>query len=290
MDADEMLTRWFINDLSQAGVYRLKKHAEEDYWRWVASWACCVSKPSDIGGDDTGYDLPPLTITHHTVAEVIETGDGKLFDAALLTATGLHRQKRKTAGVRAAKVAELVAAEPSESWIVWCDTDYEAEELMAVLPAGTVEVAGRMTDKKKEDGLVGFTTGKYRVIATKPGLAGYGLNWQHCARVAFIGLSFSWEQFYQAVRRAWRFGQSRPVVVHVVTGESEHQVIATNRRKQAENDRMRVAMTAAASRHWEGVTGGRVLGVDCGDGAMRQPTWLLTRVDDEYTEATTCKA
>ena len=282
MDADEMLTRWFINDLSQAGVYRLKRHAEADYWRWVASWACCVSKPSDIGGDDTGYDLPPLTITHHTVEEVVEAGGGRLFDAAQLTATLLHRQKRKTAKDRATKVAELVTAEPNEAWIVWCDTDYEANELMAVLPAGTVEVAGRMTDAKKEDGLTGFTTGKYRVIVTKPGLAGYGLNWQHCSRIAFIGLSFSWEQFYQAIRRAWRFGQTRPVEVHVVTGESEHQVIATNRRKQAENDRMRRAMTAAASLHWEGVTGRRTLAADGGRVAMRQPAWLLAAVHNEY--------
>lgn len=251
MDADEMLTRWFINDQSQSGVYRLKGHAESDFWRWVASWACCVSKPSDIGGDDAGYDLPPLTIREHFVETELVAAGGHLFDAAKISATTLHREKRKSAAARAGKVNEIVRAEPGESWLVWCDTDYEAAELMKALPAGTVEVAGSMADAAKEAGLAGFSAGTVKALVTKPTVAGFGMNWQHCSRMAFVGLSFSWEQLYQALRRCWRFGQTREVVAHVVCGEGEATILTDIRRKQAANDHMRRAMVDAVRTHWD---------------------------------------
>lgn len=247
MPANEMLTRWFINDLSEAGVYRLKKHAEADYWRWVASWACCVAKPSDLGYPDEGYDLPPLDVIEHVAGADLSAPDA-LFNGRKLSATKRHAEARKTAAARAAIVAGLVNGS-AEPWLVWCDTDYEADELTALIP-DAVEVRGPTPNGKKVELLTGFTEGRYRVLVTKPKVAGYGLNWQHCAREAFVGVSYSWEEFYQSLRRCWRFGQTRPVECHVVCAETELEVLAERKRKAAENDRMRGSMTAAVRASW----------------------------------------
>lgn len=251
MSSSEMLSRWFIADQSEMGRYRLKRHAVRSFWQWVASWARCAEYPSDLGGDDAGYILPPLSLHRHIVRTDItadageeDTGQGMLFRIPSNSATSVHREKRKTAADRAAKIAELVRSEPGEPWLIWCETDYDADAVRALLPDAT-EVHGRMTAEQKEAGLAAFTDGTARILITKPSIAGWGLNWQHCARQAFVGLSFSYEAFYQAVRRCWRFGQTRPVDVHVACAETEEAIWQTIVRKRDDHDTMKKAMRAA---------------------------------------------
>lgn len=249
MDSDEMLSRWFINDQAETGTYRLKHHAEADYWRWIASWAVCLDKPSDLGYSDDGFVLPPLTITEHVVAVDLSSRDMRdgeqrtIVPMDRLTATGIHKEMRLTAASRAAKVAEIVDGF-KEPWVVWCNTDYEADALKVCLPTA-VEVRGSDKEAVKESSLRGFPLGEMRVLLSKPTVAGYGLNWQHCRKMAFVGLSYSHEQFYQAVRRCWRFGQTQPVEAHVVIAETEGEVLASIKRKEADCERMRSAMVKA---------------------------------------------
>lgn len=254
MSSSEMLSRWFIVDQSEMGRYRLKRHAVDSFWAWLASWARCAERPSDLGGDDTGYVLPALDLQRHVVRTDItrdagERGDGQalLFRLPSASATSIHKEKRLTADDRAALIAELVAAEPDEAWIIWCETDYDADAMRARLPEAT-EVHGRMTPEQKEAGLNAFSRGEARLLVTKPSIAGFGLNWQHCARVAFVGLSFSYEAFYQAVRRCWRYGQTRPVHVHVACAETEETIWSTITRKRDDHDAMKVAMRGAMAR------------------------------------------
>lgn len=253
MPANEMLSRWFIADQTEMGRYRLKRPAIRPFWDWVASWARCVSKPSDLGFSDEGYDLPPLDVRQHLVEGdwMPDEDEGgpqlSLIRTVKASATSIHKEKRRTAERRADKVAEIVAADPDEPWIVWCDTDYEADALAARLP-GFVEVRGSHRPEVKEERLVAFSSGQARGIITKPSIAGFGLNWQHCARMAFIGLSFSYEAFYQAVRRSWRFGQRRPVAAHVVCSDAEAAAWRIVSRKAGDHDGMKREMTSAMRR------------------------------------------
>ena len=241
MPAREMLMRWFINDTSTASQdWRLKGHAAADYWDWVASWARCIAQPSDLGHSDDGFALPALDIVRHVVAAdlSIDTGaerggQARLFRMPELSATSIGREKRLTVAARADAIAAAVAADPGEPWIVWCDTNMEADALMARIP-GAVEVRGDMRPEVKEDRLVGFSDGRVRVLVTKPSIAGFGLNWQHCARMAFVGVTDSFESYYQAVRRCWRFGQTRTVCVHIFASEREGAVVANLKRKEAD--------------------------------------------------------
>jgi hypothetical protein len=254
MSQSQMLTRWFIHDSADTGNWRMKGHAVKDFWNWVSGWARCVSKPSDLGFDDTGYDLPTLDLKRHIVAadRSLDTGhekDGqaRLFRMPDTSATSIHREKRMTTDARADVIADLVVSEPDETWVIWCDTDYEADALADRIP-GAVEVRGSMSAEVKEANLTLFSSGQTRVIITKPSIAGFGLNWQHSARMAFVGLSFSYESFYQAIRRCWRFGQSRPVNVHVACADTEESIWQIVSRKAGDHDAMKAEMTAAMSR------------------------------------------
>lgn len=250
MSSSEMLSRWFIADQSEMGRYRLKRHAVRSFWRWVASWSRCAEYPSDLGGDDSGYVLPALNLQRHIVRTDIaanaghDENQGLLFRLPSNSATSIHREKRQTASDRAAKIAEIVASEPGETWIIWCETDYDADAIKSFLPDAT-EVHGRMSPEEKEARLSAFSDGSARILITKPSIAGWGLNWQHCARQAFVGLSFSYEAFYQAVRRCWRFGQDRQVDVHVACAETEGAIWQTIVRKRDDHDTMKRAMRAA---------------------------------------------
>lgn len=254
MRAPEMLSRWFIADQTNAGRYRLKKPAVRPYWDWVASWARCVSKPSDLGFSDDGFDLPPLNLRRHVVAAdrsidagSEKTGQALLFRIPDVSATSIHREKRLTSVARANEIARIVSAEPGEAWVIWVETDYDADAVTAVLPEA-VEVRGSMSVERKEERLAAFTRGEVRILVTKPSIAGYGLNWQHCARMAFMGLSFSYESFYQAVRRCWRFRQARPVDAHVVCADTEEAAWQVVSRKAGDHDTMKREMTAAMAR------------------------------------------
>lgn len=251
MNSNEMLSRWFIADQTNMGRYRLKGHAVKPFWNWVASWSRCIAKPSDLGYSDDGFVLPPLNLHRHEVkADITVDAGDTLFRIPDTSATAIHREKRLTAEQRADTIAEIVNSERDEPWIVWCDTDYEADALMSRL-ADAVEVRGSMADTVKESRLVGFSEGSVRVLVSKPSLAGFGLNWQHCARMAFIGLSFSYESFYQAVRRCWRFGQSRSVECHVALADTEKAIWDVISRKSGDHEEMKAEMYAAMRRAHE---------------------------------------
>ena len=248
MDSTMALTRWFANDQSQAGVYRLKKHAEADFWLWVASWAVCIGKPSDLGPEysDAGYELPTLHVHQHVVQVDHSSAldDGALFRMPSLNATGLSRELRATLQDRVAKAVACVAGEPDEPWVIWCNLNDEADALRKAIP-GAVEVRGAMTPEQKEAGLLGFARGEFKVLITKPDIAGFGLNYQHCARHAFVGLSYSYEDFYQALRRSYRFGQGREMHAHIITAETEQGVRDTVSRKARGHAEMQEQMIQA---------------------------------------------
>lgn len=254
MSSSEMLSRFFIADQANAGVYRLKRPAIKPFWDWVASWARCVSKPSDLGFPDYGFDLPQLNIHKHIVASdrSIDAGEERDGQARLIriperSATSIHREKRLTADARAEQVANIVAANGGKPICIWVDTDYEADAVRKAIH-GVVEVHGRMTPDQKEELLDSFTTGATRVLLTKPKIAGMGLNWQHCHTSIFCGLSFSYEAFYQAVRRFWRYGQKNAVDAHIVLADTEAEIVAIVERKGADHGRMKTEMSAAMKR------------------------------------------
>ena len=244
MDSDEMLSRWFINDSMNFGSYRLKKHAEKDFWQWVSTWAIYASRPSDLGFSDEGFELPPLEI-HERIVEVdaTEGAEGTFWRCDSLTATTIHKEMRRTAAARAAAVAAVVNT-TEEQFVVWCNTDYEADALKRVLKE-QVEVRGSYPDSKNEERLEAFIDGKARVLIGKPSQIGFGLNLQHCHKAAFVGLSYSWMQFYQALHRIWRYGQKCKVDAYVFCAETEGEVLKTIKRKQSENDVMSASMLEA---------------------------------------------
>jgi len=245
MPGPEMLSRWFISDQSTMGGYRLKGHARADFWRWVASWSRAATLPSDLGGDDDGFVLPPLNYHIHTVAADITTDvpEGMLFRIPDGSATTIHREKRLTLEQRVATAAEI-ANSTDGAVIVWCETNDESAALAAAIP-DAIEVHGSMSVDAKIDALDSFTFGRSRVIVSKPKLAGLGLNWQHAQAVVFASVSHSYEQHYQAVRRAWRFGQTNPVDCHVVISDTESPIWANVQRKATDHARMKRAMAQA---------------------------------------------
>ena len=252
----EMLSEFFTHDGGETQTWRLKKHARAEYWRWVASWAALVQKPSDLGYDDGGYALPPFTVHQHTMAadQQAVLDSGQLFAFEAQTLMERRAARKSSVGARVAAVAARVAGD-DEPWIVWCDLNAESEALVAAIP-GAVEVRGSQTIEEKERRLRAFADGQIRVLVTKPSIAGFGLNWQHCARVAFVGVTDSWEAYYQAVRRCWRFGQKRAVEVHIFSSEMEGAVVANLLRKERDAAAMSAelsATTAASVR--ENVTG-----------------------------------
>lgn len=277
MPSNEMLSRWFINDTMKAGGYRLKQHAQDDFWGWVASWAVAVTKPSDVGGSDDGYDLPPLKRIDHVVEESAEAPPGMLFANYELSATNVHKQKRSTTPQRARKVAELVANEIDHAWIIWCDTNYEADELARVIP-DAVDIRGSDSAHAKEGKLLAFSSGDVKRIITKPTVAGFGMNWQHCDRMAFVGLSYSFEQYYQAVRRCWRFGQNSEVHAHVVMSEGEAAIARAVERKGIQHHDMTQSMANAM----HGFTNAELKNELLPDAykaveRLRIPEWLLSK-------------
>jgi hypothetical protein len=248
----EMLSRWFINDTSTASQdWRLKKHAEADFWDWVGSWARCAEFPSDLGGEDAGFILPPVNLIRHKAERsAIKSNAGDMLGLVSVSATNMHAVKRATSEARADTVASIVSAEPSERWLIWCDSDYEADALKSKIP-DAIEVRGSHSADIKEDRLEAFGDGRERVLITKPTLAGFGLDWSHCARMVFVGRSYSYETFYQAVRRCHRFGQARQVDVHLVVAEGEDEIGRVIERKTADHARMKGQMREAMRRSLE---------------------------------------
>jgi len=242
----QMLATFFINDTFNTGDWRLKKHAEMAFWEWVSSWAACISKPSDIGFSDDGYNLPPLNMESITVDVdwTVDTDEEELFRFPSMSATTMHKELRMTADDRVAKVAELVNGS-TEQWIVWCNTNDESHKLNVSID-DAVEVKGSDSSKHKERAADDFIAGKTRVLISKAGIYGYGLNLQCCRNVAFVGLSYSFEDFYQALRRCYRFGQKREVNAYIVQASTEGAILQTINRKIGQHEEMQQKMKIAA--------------------------------------------
>lgn len=245
MAGSEMLTRWFINDTMHFGHYRLKGHAIQSFWQWVASWAACVEKPSDAGGDDSRFNLPPLDVRLNEVETDYsqQAGEGDLFRLPEMSATSIHREKRFSLAKRVEAALELCRGTTTR--LVWCETNAESEQISAGLGDDCVEVRGSESLDSKEAKLTAFTLGKVRCMVTKPSIAGFGLNWQHCNHQIFASLSYSYEMFYQAIRRSWRFGQKNPVRVDVILSGSELPLWHTISRKMEAHTQMKSAMKYA---------------------------------------------
>lgn len=252
MAANEMLSRFFINDTSTASQeWRLKGHAVTAFWDWMSSWARMAERPSDITGkakDDAAYDLTPFeTIRHRAKDSAISRDLADMFGAPALSATNLHDVKRQTIGARADVAGAIVAAEAKKAWIIWCDTDYEADALKAAIPTA-IEIRGSQSIEAKEEKIAAFESGEAKHIIGKPSMMGFGLDWSHCARMAFVGRSYSYETWYQAVRRCWRFGQKKTVKVHLVVAEGEGEIGRVIDRKAGDHATMKVAMRDAMAR------------------------------------------
>lgn len=209
--------------------------------------------PSDLGFSDDGYILPPLNVKSIRTTDNANIVGGDLFGDVSISATGMHNVKRQTAEARAKAVAGLVMDEASEPWVIWCDTDYEADAILQMLDGAqkVVEVRGSHPVDRKEDSIAAFLDGSARVLITKPSVCGWGLNLQHCARTAFVGRSFSYEGWYQAVRRFWRFGQKRPVECTVIVAQGEDDIGRVIDRKADDHARMKKAMALAMKRATE---------------------------------------
>lgn len=278
MKRTEMLSMFFVHDGARTIHWRLKGHASNEFWRWLSSWAVNLKKPSDLGYDDDGYDLPDLNMHMH----VVDVDDDKLAkESGMLfvdIARGLSEQRaarRASLDDRVSMAAEMVNAS-ADPWIVWCDMNDESSALSAAIP-DAVEVRGSDSPEDKEDRIWGFLNGDHRVLVTKPSIAGHGLNMQHCRHVAFVGVSHSFERWYQAIRRCWRFGQTGEVNCHVITSRQEGAVVANLQRKQSDADELTRGMVAHMSdlsRAAIGKTKRETTGYDPAK-EMRVPAWLV---------------
>lgn len=254
MSAKEMLSMFFVHEGSiRAGEqqsdtssdgWRLKGHAQEEFWRWVASWAVMIRHPRDLGYDDPGYDLPPLNIEQVTVATEWQPNNGQLFAKQAETLQERIRARKDSIEERVAKAAEIVASKSDESWLIWCNLNAEADALTKAIP-GAVNVQGSDKIEHKVKSLLAFQEGKLRCLVSKPSIAGRGLNFQaHCANAVFVGLNDSFEQLFQAIRRTWRFGQTRPVNVYMIASDLEGAVVKNLQAKERKYEEMAEAMAA----------------------------------------------
>lgn len=232
MKMNEMLAMFFTHDSGETSKWRLKGHGRVKFWEWLATWACVIKKPSDIGFSDEGYNLPGLEIKMITVKSQHTVEDNSSL-------SGRNEARRLTIDERVSVAASLVNEDydSSDSWIVWCNLNDESKKLSESI-AGAIEVKGSDSIKAKEERLNNFANGSARVIVTKPSIAGFGLNWQHCNKMVFVGLNDSYEQLYQAIRRCYRFGQTRKVYVYLVSSELEGAVMQNIERKQFQDEMM----------------------------------------------------
>lgn len=239
MSRTEMLAQFFIHDGGDTSKWRLKGHGKTVFWKWLATWAICIRSPADLGFDGSRYILPPLTPIQHFV-ESLYIPDDQLFSTVAATLNERRSAKRCSLDDRVKVAADLVNA-GDDYWIVWCHLNAESEALTKAIP-GAVEVTGAMPAAEKESRIMAFVNGESRVIVSKSSIMGFGLNLQHCARMVFVGLDDSYEQYYQSVRRCYRFGQSRPVEVHIVSSEGEGAILKNIERKQQQATEMSQSM------------------------------------------------
>lgn len=235
----EMLAEFFVHDGGDTQVWRLKGHARHLFWRWVASWGAMVRSPADLGHDASAYELPPLNVHQHTV-EIEHNPQHGLFAMEAQTLMERRDARRQSMAERVKACADIANAD-MQPWVIWCDLNAEGDALTAAID-GAVQISGSDDAETKERRLHDFAHGKIRVLVSKPSICGFGLNWQHCRRMAFVGVTDSFESYYQAVRRCWRFGQTLPVDVHVFASNQEGAVVQNLKRKEHDAKAMADAM------------------------------------------------
>lgn len=244
MSRTEMLSMFFVHDGGETQSWRLKGHAETAFWDWVCSWAVMLRKPSDLGYSDEGFILPPIEYHEHLIdADPLDAGS--LFDCDPVSMDDRRRARKSSIADRVGKAASLVNA-TDERWLVWCDLNDESRALCDAIP-DAVEVCGADKQAHKESAMLRFAAGEIRVLVTKPRIAGFGMNFQACANMAFVGLSDSYEALYQSIRRCWRFGQKNPVSVHIITASTEGAVLHNVKRKEQDAEKMAKAMVERMS-------------------------------------------
>lgn len=245
MSRVEMLATFFTHDGGDTSVWRLKRHAEKDFWAWVRTWAMCVSKPSDLGFSDEGYALPPLELVEHIVDvdSRLARQAGLLFAFEAATLAEQRAVKRGTLDERVELAAQLVNETPGQ-WLVFCDLNDESSALAKAI-AGSVEVTGSDSAEDKERAILRFIDGDHRVMVSKSSIVGFGLNLQCAHQIAFVGSDHSYERFHQAVRRCWRFGQQHAVHVHLIRTSADGRVAHNLERKRLEHEAMVSSLVAA---------------------------------------------
>lgn len=257
MSAKEMLATFFVHDGSvragesgDAAGWRLKRHAERDFWAWVASWATMVRHPRDLGFEQAGYDLPPLRKVQVTVpaeyAPSVETGT--LFPMVANTLSERLAARRDSVDARVAKAASIIT--PDRPWLVWCNLNREQDAIAKALGNAAVSVYGSLSSDEKVTRISAWLRGDCRVLVSKPSICGWGLNFQHCADMVFVGLNDSFEQLFQALRRCWRFGQTKPVTAYLIASELEGAVVSNLEAKERDHE----AMAAAMAEHMRDLT------------------------------------
>ena len=255
LNAKEMLATWFIHDGSIRATnasnhgskpiadWRLKGHAETDFWRWISTWAVVIRHPRDIGYEEPGYDLPPLHTHQITVAVpyAASIDTGLLFPTEAVTLQEQRQASRASIADRVAAAAKIINAEPGKPWLVWCQLNDEAAQIKEAL-GNAVNVQGSDDADVKAKHLLGFANGEVSILVSKPSIAGFGMNFQICSNMIFLGLNNSFEQLYQAIRRCWRFGQTKPVNVYMIAAETEGAVVANLQAKEQAADYMLAQM------------------------------------------------
>lgn len=230
MSRTEMLSMFFVHDGGETQNWRLKGHAINDFWKWVCSWAVMMRNPMDLGYKDDRFILPKLNI-HEIITDVDHTkSKDNLFFMEAQTLQERQSARRDTTKERCEKAAEIANSIDSH-WLIWCDRNDESSMLKNLIN-NSKEIKGSDDIKYKENTMIGFSDGSIQRLVTKPSICGFGMNWQHCNKVIFVGLSDSYEQFYQAIRRTWRFGQKKEVDCYIITSELEGAVVSNIKRKE----------------------------------------------------------
>jgi hypothetical protein len=273
-----MLAMYFVHEGAiRAGdgvdEWRLKRHAEQEFWEWVSTWALVYSSPADLGFDEPGYKLPELRRHLIEVEAQREAPKGQFFADGRMSLRERIGTRKATVLDRAKAAADLVNASPDDAWLIWCGRNDEAAELERLIPSAK-QVSGSMDRTMKADRLIGFVTGKPKDLITKPSIAGFGMNWQHCHKMVFVGLNDSFEQLYQAIRRCWRFGQKHPVDVYLVSSTAEYAVLKNVMDKERKQERLYASVSALsrAAVHGEKAKAGRIANIT--ETKIKVPEWL----------------
>lgn len=238
LSRSEMLSLFFINDTSNVGTWRLKKYGQEKFWEWLCSWALMFSMPSELGYDNNGFILPKLNIIEHVI-KIGKPNKGEFFAQKAKSLNERRAARRDSIEEKIDIIKKIISKD--ELYLIWCDLNKESEALNKEI-IGSIEITGSQDNEFKENAMIDFSSGKYKILITKPKIGGFGMNWQHCNNVIFVGLSDSYESFYQAIRRCWRFGQKKEVNCHIITTDIEGNIVDNIKRKEADSQKMRKEM------------------------------------------------